>query len=91
MHEDGFLNKPQSFFTNITEYIARKTPQGTGDSMGAALAILAVGGGLAASEIILVGLAGYCIGKTIGNVFSHNLRKTVNDTFDDSEKTEKTE
>ena len=85
MHQDGFINQLKGMVTNMVDSVQKILPKGAGVSMGAGATVLAVGAGLALSEVILVWLAGYCIGKTVANWVTSSAREVVNESFNSIE------
>lgn len=86
MHSDGLINQSKEMVTEMIDFIQKKIPQGTSAALGATVTVMAVAGSLALSEVIVAGLAAYCIGKTIGNWATSSARDVVNKTFNDDEK-----
>lgn len=82
LHGEGIKGYSESDLTEFREglqetvdYAAEKTTSGSGKALGAAGTILAVGAGLALSEVILVGAAAYFIGKKMGEVGSRMFKE----------------
>jgi len=74
-YSDDNLTEFREGIQEVSDYDAQQTEQGTGRSLGAAGTILAVGAGLALSEVIVVGAAAYFIGKKLGQVGSRMFKE----------------
>lgn len=74
-YSNGDLTDFRESLQESVDYAAEKTESGAGKALGAAGTLLAVGAGLALSEIIIVGAAAYFIGKKMGEVGSRMFRE----------------
>lgn len=61
--------------SETVDYVADKTSPGTGRALGAAGTLLAIGAGLALSEVIVVGAVAYYVGRKMGEVGTRRFRE----------------
>jgi len=88
MHSDGFIAPAKELVVNSMETVEKYLPEAGGGALGAVGAILAapalVAGSIAVSEMALIGLAGYFIGKGIYKKVTHWATSVARDSVSES-------